>query len=201
MKSITKALLSSIFGLVVISASVRASATEILKVTALENSPVIRMEISDPSLKEINLYLFDQNNRAVFRDRVDPGSTFETSFDFSETVNGTYKLVSEMGHMKFNRIFSVSESKVRLVDSFYSFSPQFALEDGKMLVQYINSVGNSIGVAIENVNENSVIFEDFYGTTPLTFSKVFDVDHLNRGDYKLTLSTGGEFYAYDFSID
>ncbi len=134
MKALNKTLAITVLALCGFFLSPTVTATEILKVSTVENSSVILLEIDDPSESEISVLLLDQNSHVIYRDRVDAGSTFETSYDFAGTKNGTYTLISEMGNMRFNRVFSVKESDVRLVDSFYSFSPQMEIRDNRVVI-------------------------------------------------------------------
>ena len=185
------------FTLLTVSSGVRAS--ENLRVFTDENSMVIRMEMSSPMEAAIDVHLYDGSNSAIYSDRIGRLSTFEESYDFSGLEDGTYKLVSEMGHMQYNRILNVNGTEVKISDSFYSFSPLFKMQDGLVHVQYINNERAEIGISIED--ESGALFDSFYEGDEPIFAEAFAVDNLSRGSYTLKFISQGEFHTFEFEVD
>jgi hypothetical protein len=175
------------------------AATGNLEVSTLENEKTVRMELNAPAEGEINLVLYDQSDRIFFNDRISAGTTFEEEFDFSTVRRGTYRLVSEMGNMRYNRIFSVGKDAVELRESYYSFVPQFKVDGDRLLVHHIKDANEDIGISIED--SYGQVFDAYYEDSGTTFSKVFGLDRLGNGSYVIRIMTGNGLFSHEFSIE
>lgn len=199
MKNINKLLFTSVLSLSFILVSLESRASENLEVTIIENSRMLRMEVNNPSIEVINVFLYNEKNNSIFSKRVELGETFENQFDFTGLKNGTYKLVSEVAHMKVNRVLEVRDSQVYLMDSYYSFLPVFSQTDNMLSVQYINNGRKDIGLSIEG--PKGVLYDTFNDDGDLVFSKGYSLENLEYGKYTFQISSQGEFYTHEFELD
>ena len=186
-------------GFILLTVSSGVLATENLEVFTENKSRVIRMEMSNPSEVAIDVHLYDESNSPIYSDRIGSRSTFEHSYDLSGLEDGTYKLISEMGHMQYNRILEVKGMEVKISDSFYSFTPVFKMQDGLVLVHFINNERADIGISIED--ESGALFDSFNKGDEPVFSEAFAVDNLARGSYTLKFASQGKFHTFEFEVD
>jgi hypothetical protein len=176
-----------------------AMATGNLEVNTLENEKTVRMALNTPAEGEISLVLFDQYDRIYFNDRISAGTTFEEEFDFSTVRRGTYKLVSEMGNMRYNRVFKVGKDAVEFQESYFSTVPQFRLEGDMLLVHLIKDANEDVGISIEDAYGQ--VFDAYYEDPGNTFSKVFGLDDLESGFYEIRLMYGSELFSHEFTLE
>lgn len=199
MKKIKELLFTSIMSMSFLLVSFESRASENLEVVMIENSNIMRLEVKNPSLEEIDLYLYNQNDRKIFSEKVGLGETFVTQIDFSGLKNGTYTLVSEVSNMRVNRVIEISGSQIDLVDNYYTFIPVFTQKDDKLLVHYINNGGEDIGVSIES--NDGAFFDAFYKNGDTIFSKAFSLENLGTGTYKFQFISQSDFYTHEFEVD
>jgi hypothetical protein len=199
MKKNNKILFASMISLSLILFSLESRASENLEIVIIENSPLMKMEVKNPSFEEIDVYLYNQNDRRIFSDRIGAGETFESQFDFSELRNGTYTLVSEVSNMRLNRVIQVSGNKAELVDSYYTFLPVFELEENRFKIYYINNGAEDIGISIESKLNN--YYDAYYDNAGLVFTRVYSLENFEPGSYKVTFSSKGDFHTYEFRVD
>lgn len=174
-------------------------ATGNLEVNTLENDKTVRMALNTPAEGEISLVLYDQFDRIYFNDRISAGTTFEEEFDFSAVRRGTYRLVSEMGNMRYNRVFKVGKDAVEFQESYYSFVPQFKVDGDRLLVHHIKAPSETVAVSIEDAYGQ--IFDAYYGDSGNIFTKVFGLDRLERGSYMIRFMSGNEMFSHEFTVD
>ncbi|MGC9343245.1 MAG: hypothetical protein ACP5E3_11125 [Bacteroidales bacterium] len=199
MKNLKNILLASMLSFSLILVSVDSRASENLEIIIVENSQLMKMEVKSPSMEEIDVFLYNQNDRQIFSDKIGLGETFETQFDFSELRNGTYKLVSEVGNMRVNRVIQVSDNKVELVDDYYSFIPVFTQKEDKLIVHYVNNGAEDIGVSIESNLSN--YYDAYYDNAGLIFSRIYSLKNFEPGTYSILLTSKGDFHSYEFRVD
>jgi len=199
MKNMKKILVASLLSLSFVFSSFESMASENLEVVIMENSQMMRMEVNNPSSKQINVYLFDENEREIYSEKVEPWKTTESQFDFAGFKNGTYTLTSEVSNLKLTRVLEVSENDVKLVESFYSFIPVFEKKDDKLIVHYINNGAEDIGISIEN--ERGPYYDAYFGNGDIVFTKSFSLENLEAGTYKFQLISKGNFYSHEFKVD
>jgi hypothetical protein len=190
-------MMSSLFML--FSAVGTVKATEEVEVNTIEASKKIRMELSAPVYFEINVTLYGSFSRVLYNDQIAPGATFEDEFDFSAVRNGTYRLVSQKGHMKYHRVFSVSDSGVEMTDSYYSFYPQFKQEGDLLRMQFINTAQS--GVSVRIVDAWGEVFNDYYSDPGKVFSATYGLNRLPAGYYTLQFESDDVFYTHEFTVE
>ncbi len=157
------------------------------------------MEVKNPSSEVMDIYLFNDNKREIFSKRVGLGETLESQYDFTKLKNGTYTLVSEVAHMRLNRVIEVKGSQANLVDSCHSFLPVFAQKDDRLLVHYVNNGGEDIGFSIED-NEGE-IYDAFFDNSDTIFTKPFSIENLEARNYKFHFTSKGNFYTHEFKVE
>jgi len=176
-----------------------AGATENVEVNAIEQSKTIRMELNTPASEMIEVTLYGRFDRVLYNDRICAGETYEDKFDFSAVKKGSYKLVSQLRNMKFNRVIQVSEQGVEITERYFTFAPQFRQEGDTLKVHFLNQPNKNIGIAIDEAWGN--VYDAFYFQTDDIFSVNYDLRKLPEGTYTLQLMHGSETYTHEFSID
>jgi len=176
-----------------------AEATGNLEVNTLDNEKMVRMELNTPASVAISVRLYDEADRIFYNDQISAGTTFEDEFDFSTVRKGTYRLVSELGSLRYNRIFQVDENLVEFKESYYTIIPQFKKEQDQLMVHMINNQENSLGVSIED--EYGRVFDAYYDAPGDTFERIYALDDLSSGDYVIHLISGKEMFSYEFTVE
>lgn len=199
MKNINKLFFTSLISMIFILGSFSTRASENLDVVIIDNSNIIRMEVKNPSSEAMDIYLFNENKREIFSKRVGLGEILESQYDFTNLKNGTYTLVSEVAHMRLNRVIEVKDSQANLVDRYYSFLPVFTQKDDQLLLHYVSNGGEDIGVSIEN--SKGEIFDDYYDNEDLIFTKTYSFENLEAGIYKFKFVSNGIFHTYEFEVN
>lgn len=199
MKKINNLLFASLIISIFIPGSFSVKASENLEVVIIENENIIRMEVENPSSEVMDIYLYNNNKKEIFSKRVGLGETLESQYDFTKLKNGTYTLVSEVAHMRLNRVIEVKGSQANLVDSYYSFMPVFAQKDDRLLVHYVNNGEEDIGISIENTRGE--IFDAFYDNNDLIFTQTFSLENLEAGNYTFHFISKGNFHTHEFEVE
>lgn len=176
-----------------------AEAVEEFEIKTIEESKMIRMEVSNPASSEINVVLYDRAERIIYNDRIPAGATFEDKFDFAKVRQGKYRLVTQLENISLVRVFDVKENGIALAESYYSFTPQFVQEDELLSIIFLNSPKEQVRVEITDSWET--IFEDYYKNPGMTFKKNYDLRELPRGFYTFRLISDREEFSYDFVIE
>lgn len=190
-----------LLGIIILSFTIISSveATENLEVSRIEKSKMVRMELNTPAEAAINVRLLNANDRILYSDQISAGATFEDEFDFSTVRNGTYRIVSELGNKRYNRVFTVTDNAVEFKESFYSFVPQFELKDETLLVHYIKNFDGNVGISIED--ETGRIFDAYYEEDAFEFANAYGLEGLQPGAYVFHLQSGKEHFSYTFIIE
>jgi hypothetical protein len=179
--------------------SPEVKAIEDLCVAPIENSRKIRMKTTAPNTTSFGIFLMDDRNRPIYQEMVQTGDCFKKLFDFAGFKDGTYTLVSEMEHIRYNRVFEVKDNEVNLKESYYSFIPQFKIKDGRLLVHHINNDKQDIGITLTGFS--GTLFNSYFDGNELIFHKAFSVEDLMDDSYTLEISAMGETYSFDFNIN
>ena len=164
-----------------------------------ENSKVVYLKLENPAMESLDLLLLDDRNRVIKQKDLGNLSNLEYSYDFSDLKDGNYTLVSELNHMRFNKVMEVRDSRVKMINSFYSFAPEFKLQDDKVLVHYILNGDRNISISIEKGSET--IFDTYFDNNERVFSKAFAINELESGSYTLQFASQEDFYSFEFEVD
>lgn len=199
MKTIKINTIISSLVLILASVTIPAKAIENLEVSTIDDAKKIRIELNTPASEAINVRLYSKSKRVLYSDRIAAGATFEDEFDFSTVRKGTYSLVSELGSLRYNRIFHVDENAVEFKESYYTFIPQFKYEDDQLMVHFINNQNESLGVSIED--EYGRVFDAYYNAPGDTFNRIYALDDLSTGSYVIYLMSGQEMFSYEFTVE
>lgn len=199
MKTRNRNIIAGAILFVTFSISGTVGATENLEVITIDESKTVRMELSTPAIAEINVMLYNANDRLLYSDQITAGATFEDEFDFSSFRNGTYMLVSELGNKRFNRVLTVSDTGVDFTDGYYSFTPEFKVDEEKLVVHYLKNPSGNVGISIEN--ESGRIFDAYYNDSEAVFTNAYDLSDLGSGTYTFHLMSGSEKFSYDFNVE
>jgi hypothetical protein len=199
MKTLNKkyALIFTAAFLVVITLNVRAF--DNMEVIIEENSSFVQLKMTNPAVESMNVFLLNQRDRVIQQDRIEHLSAFEQSYDFSELKDGTYTLVSQMQHMRYNKVLEVRDNQVEMTDAYYSFTPVFKMKDDMILVNYLLNGSEDIAITVKRYSKP--IFHGYYGNNEYSFEKIFSLEDLPAGDYSLQLASNKDTYAYDFSVE
>jgi hypothetical protein len=169
-----------------------------LEVIIEDNSNIVTMKMVTPGFDAIDFTLLNERNRLIRQERAVSPSSLEHSFDFGNLKDGRYTVISEINHLRYNKIFEVRGSQVEMIESFSTFAPVFKMEDEKIFVHYPLNGQEDIGISIES--EKAVYFDSYFNDVEQVFSQAFDIDLLSRGSYTLTVATQGQFYDFDFEV-
>lgn len=198
MKTIKKYLIVPSIALMLFSSLSPLGATENLEVNTTEKSKKVQMELATPSSGAINVMLYDEADRLVYSDKISAGETFAGEFDFSTVREGSYRLTSEIGNMRYNRILHVSDNKVEFTESYYSFTPVFRVVDDKLQVFYINNLEDSFSIIVED--ESGYLYDGYYSDMGDDYNKTYGLQGLKSGSYTVQLMSGQEVFSFEFKL-
>ncbi len=173
-------------------------ATENLEVNAIEASKKIQLELGSPAEAEIDVRIYNNLNRKIYSDRISAGATFEREIDFSTFREGTYRLITELENVRYNRVLEVNADGIAFTDSYYSYVPFFIQEDEMMKVQFKNNLDSNIRVTFED--GWGEFFETYYQDPGRSFGAIFNLKELPRGTYFVRLYSGRDTFSYEFEI-
>jgi hypothetical protein len=185
--------------LIFVAGVTQARAFENVEVSIEDNSNVVQLKISNPSIGNLDLMLLNSRDQVIREDRMGDLSSLEQSYNFDGLKEGTYTLVSSLRHMHYTKVLEVRDSKVTMTDSYYSFSPTFKMEDDKILVHYVMEGDRDVSVSIEQ--NSDTIFDSFFDNNEKVFSKAFAIDGLSSGSYTMRVVSQDDFYSYEFQVD
>lgn len=194
-KNIIKA---TLLGMTLLMLPINIEAIESLEVIIDENAAVLTLKVNSDNQNEINFSLYNENERMIFNDRAEMNESFESLVDFSEYRQGTYTLVSTTGSFRFNKILEVKDSKVEIIDSYYSFIPIIEQDGDQLIVHYKNFTNSAIGIGIKDESNN--YYDFFYDEDDMVFQKVFSLKNLESGEHTLTFTANGEFFEHVFVV-
>jgi hypothetical protein len=175
-------------------------ATENVEINVIEASKKIRVELESPAEAEIDVRIYNNFNRVLYTDRISAGATFDTEIDFSTFKKGTYRLVSQLGNTKYNRVLEVSDSGIEVKESYNTYVPFFIQEDDLMKIQYKNSMEENIHIEFSD-NIWGEFFDVYYQDSGMSFTAIYSLQQLPRGSYTITMYSGRDKYSHDFFID
>lgn len=198
MKTLKRNLTVTILSLTAILISTNSNAMINLNVTTNENSKTVRMELITPSSEAIDVYVLNKRDKKLYSDRIMVGSTYSSLYDFENFKTGTYTLVSELENMRLNRTIEVRESGAKVIDSYYTFSPTFKIQDSKVIVHYISDSNDKVDISIEGMDE--FIYDGSYSSEENTFTRAYDINNLEEGFYTMNFISSGEFHSYEFEV-
>lgn len=185
--------------IIFIAGGTQVRAFENVEVSIEDNSNVVQLKMSNPSVEKLDLMLLNSRDQVIREDRMGDQSSLEQSYEFDGLKEGTYTLVSSLHHIHYNKVLEVRDSKVTMTDSYYSFSPNFKMEDDKILVHYVMDGDRDVSVSI--YQNSDTIFESFFDNNENVFSKAFAIDELSSGTYTLRFVSQDDFYSYEFEVD
>jgi len=177
-----------------------AGATENVEVNVIDASKKIRVELESPADAEIDVRIYNSFNRVLFTDRISAGATFDTEIDFSTFKKGTYRLVSQVGNTKYNRVLEVSDSGIEVKESYNTFVPFFIQKDDLMKIQYKNSMEENIRIEFADGIWGE-FFDVYYQEPGITFTAIYSLQELPRGSYSITMYSGRDMYSQEFVVE
>ena len=199
MKTLLNIRLIALLAITLMLSSFEARAFGDIEVFIEENSKVVYVKFENPAKESLDLILLDERDRVIKQNEIGNLSNLEYSYDFSDLTDGNYTLVSELNNMRYNKVIEVRDSRVRMINNFYTFAPEFKLQDDKILVHYILNGDRNISISIDKGSET--IFDSYFDSNEPVFSKAFAINRLESGSYTLQFASQEDFYSFEFEVD
>lgn len=199
MKTRKNILKATLLGMTLLMLPINLKSIESLEVIIDEKAAALTLKVNAENKNEINFSIYNENERMIFSDRAEMNESFESLVDFSEYRQGTYKLVSTTGSFRYHKILEVKDSKVEIIDSFYSFTPVIQQDGDQLIVHYKNFANSDIGIGFTDESNN--YFDFFYDAEgDMVFQKVFSLKNFESGEHTLTFTANGEFFEHVFVV-
>ena len=198
MKTFVKLFKLSLTAIFIAIPSMNAVASEYMNITSMNNSKSIQVEIDAPQLVPVIVYLQSEDDKIIYMENIVAGSTFDQQIDFNDYNNGTYILTSQKGNMRYNSIIEVNDSYAEITSEYYSFIPEFRMNEDRIIVHYINNVSDKVNVKIKD--RWGLVYNEYFYDDAI-FSRAFTTEGLVEGDYTLEFTSEGETFTFTFDVE
>jgi len=170
-------------------------------VTSMEESAAGAMQISVPSDMETYVSVIDQEGDMIYTDMVARDDNAGKMYDFSEMENGIYTFKTVTQHKVVETTFEVEMNEMNILREDISYRPVFWIQDDMLSISFMNLEQSEVYLILEDElpvkDELTVIYEE-KAESDMSYERIFNIKNLSKGEYTLTLTTGGNTYNYLF---
>ena len=158
------------------------------------NADQARISVTNenPAIFEMNIET--QGGDLVYYKQTTSASTeYQKIFDFANLENGKYVLNLKVNDTKVIQDFEVRNDKIVVGNSKTRFDPYFMFKDNQLKFSYLNFDQENFTMYI--YNNDGLFFSKNVGKD-FSIQKGFDLTGLEKGDYRVVLSSLTNEYVY-----
>ncbi|MEE4256768.1 MAG: hypothetical protein V2I47_07010 [Bacteroidales bacterium] len=170
-------------------------------VRTMEESAVGAMQISVPSDMETYVSVLDQDGDMIYSDMVARDDNAGKMYDFSEMENGIYTFKTITQHKVVETTFEVEMNEMNILREDISYRPVFWINDDMLTISFMNLDQGEVYLTLEDelpVNDEVTVLYEEKAESDMSYERIFNIKNLSKGEYTLTLTTGGQTYNYLF---
>jgi len=158
------------------------------------NAEQARVSITNEKPALFEMSIETQNGDLVYYKQTTEASTeYQKIFDFTNLEKGKYVMNLKVNDTKVIREFEVNSKSILVGDSKMRFDPYFFFEDNMLKFSFLNFDQENYNVYFYKGDEqfySSRVGKDF------SIQKGFDLSKLEKGNYKIVLSSRDNEYVY-----
>lgn len=155
---------------------------------------VVSITNENPGVFQVSIE--DENGDLVYyRESNSPITDYQKIFDFKDLENGNYVLIVRVNDTELSKDFSKSNNQITVGESYLKIDPYFLYKDNVLKFSFLNSEQEHFSLNI--YNDGNLIYQKKLGNE-FSIQKGFDLTKLEKGEYKVILSSASD--EYDFNI-
>jgi len=158
------------------------------------NAEQARVSITNEKPALFEMSIETQNGDLVYYKQTTEASTeYQKIFDFTNLEKGKYVMNLKVNDTKVIREFEVNSNSILVGDSKMRFDPYFFFENNMLKFSFLNFDQENYNVYFYKGDEqfySSRVGKDF------SIQKGFDLSNLEKGNYKIVLSSRDNEYVY-----
>ena len=154
--------------------------------------------ISTLSKSNFNITIADADDNIVYyQENLSAGENYRKVYDFSDLVDGTYKLTVCCNNLTTERQFYLSQGQITVGKEETTLAPFFGYQAGILKCSYLNFEKDNVTLTFYK-NEEQIyskkIGRDF------NILQALDLTKLDKGIYQAVLYAGGKQFEYPLEI-
>lgn len=154
--------------------------------------------ISTLSNSNFNIIIADADDNIVYyKENLSTGENYRKVYDFSDLVDGTYKLTVLSNNLTTERQFNKSHGKIEVGEEKTNLEPFFGYQAGILKCSYLNFEKDNVTLTFYKNNEQiycKKIGRDF------NIQHALDLTKLDKGTYEAVLYAGEKQFEYPLEI-
>ncbi len=154
---------------------------------------IVSITNENPALFEMSIET-NKGELVYYKQTTKASTEYKKTFDFANLQNGSYVLKLKVNDTGVLREFEVSNKEILVGDSKMKYDPYFSFKDNVLKFSYLNFDQENFSVSIYNGDElyfNKRVGKDF------TIQEGFNLSKLEKGNYKVVLSSFNNQYVYN----
>ncbi len=154
---------------------------------------IVSITNEKPALFEMSIET-NKGELVYYKQTTKASTEYKKTFDFANLQNGSYVLKLKVNDTGVLREFEVSNKEILVGDSKMKYDPYFSFKDNVLKFSYLNFDQENFSVSIYNGDElyfNKRVGKDF------TIQEGFNLSKLEKGNYKVVLSSFNNQYVYN----
>lgn len=124
-----------------------------------------------------------------------PLTDYQKIFDFTDLKEGDYVMNLKVNDTKLSKNFEVDRLGIYIGDSKLTFDPYFNYKDGVLKFSYLNFDRNNLKFMLFE-KDGGLVYEKKLGND-FAVSSGYDLSKLEKGNYKVVLSSFNNEYSYN----
>jgi hypothetical protein len=97
--------------------------------------------------------------------------------------------------------FEVEMNEMNILREDISYRPVFWINDDMLSISFMNLDQGEVYLTLEDelpVNDEVTVLYEEKAKSDMSYQRIFNIKNLSKGEYTLTLTTGGKTYNYLF---
>jgi len=172
-----------------------SGAFRVSTITGKENKAIL--EISDNADKKYEISILDASGDEVYYNKVlGEQQNFKRMYDLSKLDLGVYKVEVKTDGELNEQFVTVGTNGIEVSETVKEVHPFFKYNDNSLILTYLNY--RSEDMSLSFYNNDGLIWSKEIGNK-FDLQKAFDLSQLEKGNYKVILSSQNRNYEYDLT--
>jgi len=195
MKTILK--VTFLFALVALANNLFAAGNLKVNIVPLKAEKAI-VAVSTLTNSNFNVTIADHNDNIVYyQENLNTGELYSKVYDFSDLMDGKYKLTVNSNNLTTERQFNLSQGQITVDKEETTLEPFFGYQAGILKCSYLNFEKDKVALSFYKNNEQ--IYSKKIGSD-FTIHHALDLSKLDKGYYQAVLYAGGKHFEYPIEI-
>lgn len=196
MKTISK--VTMMFAFVAFANTLMAAGNLKVNILPLTSEKAV-VAISNTSASNFKISIENEKGETIFyKETGTDSNNFSKVFDFSDLESGNYKLSVSIDGLSSERPFKIGKSDISVGNEKSLMEPFFAYKNGVLKFSYLNFPEENL--SLNFYDTNNLVYSKELGDK-FNVSEGFDLSKLNKGSYKVVLSTDSKSYSYELKVE